>query len=57
MTTIEGNKLIDEFMGLEIITDGISLFDTNYKALEKYNESWDSLMPVVELTGITSSSS
>jgi hypothetical protein len=42
------NVLIAEFMGLTIITDGISLFDSDYKALKKYNESWDSLMPVVE---------
>jgi hypothetical protein len=40
--------LIGEFMGLTIITDGISLFDSDYKALKKYNESWDCLMPVVE---------
>ena len=45
---LEGNKLIAEFMGLEIITDGISWFDTSYKPLGKYNSSWDWIMPVVE---------
>lgn len=45
---IESNKLIAEFLGLNIITDGISLFDTNYKPLAKYHESWNDLMPVVE---------
>lgn len=45
---LEGNKLIAEFLGLTIITDGISLFDANYKQLAKYNESWNDLMPVVE---------
>jgi hypothetical protein len=49
MKTIETqNKMIAEFMGLEIITDGISLFDTTYKPLKKYHASWDCLMPVVE---------
>lgn len=43
-----GNKLIAEWLGLTIITDGISLFDTNYKPLAKYQESWNDLMPVVE---------
>lgn len=45
---LEGNKLIAEFMGLEIITDGISWFDTNYKSLGNYDSSWDLLIPVVE---------
>ena len=45
---LDGNKLIAQFLGLTIITDGISLFDTNYKQLVKYNESWNDLMPVVE---------
>ena len=45
---IEGNKLITQFLGLTIITDGISLFDTNYKPLAKYHESWNDLMSVVE---------
>ena len=45
---LEGNKLIAEFMGLEIITDGISWFDTNYKSLGNYDSSWDWLMPAVE---------
>lgn len=44
----ENNKLIAQFLGLTIITDGISLFDTNYKSLAKYHESWNDLMPVVE---------
>lgn len=42
------NILIAEFMGLTIITDDISLFDTNYKPLGKYDESWDLLMTVIE---------
>ena len=45
---LQGNKLIAEFMGLEIITDGISWFDTNYKSLGNYDSSWDWLMPAVE---------
>lgn len=45
---LENNKLIAEFLGLTITTDGISLFDTNYKPLAKYHESWNDLMPVVE---------
>jgi hypothetical protein len=48
IVTKTDNVLIAEFMGLTIITDGISLFDSDYKALKKYNESWDCLMPVVE---------
>lgn len=44
----ENNKLIAQFLGLTIITDGISLFDINYKPLAKYHESWNDLMPVVE---------
>jgi hypothetical protein len=45
---ILNNVLIAEFMGLTIITDDISMFDSDYKALKKYNESWDCLMPVVK---------
>ena len=45
---LEGNKLLAEFMGKKIITDGISWFDTYYNALPRYDLSWDSLMPVVE---------
>lgn len=48
MNTTENNKLIAEFMGLVIITDGISLFDTNYKPLKHYHSSWDWLMPVID---------
>lgn len=45
---IKGNILIAEFMGLKIITDEISFFDTDYKPLKKYDSDWNSLMPVVE---------
>ena len=45
--TQKDNKLIAEFMGLDIITDGISLFDTTFKSLKKYNEDWNELMPVI----------
>jgi hypothetical protein len=45
--TIENNKLISEFMGLTIITDEISFFDTNYKPLKKYHTDWNCLMEVV----------
>jgi hypothetical protein len=48
MNTTENNKLIAEFMGLKIITDGISFFDTNYKALKRYDTDWNWLMEVVE---------
>lgn len=43
----EHNKLIAKFMDLEIITDGISFFDTSYKPLKHYHSSWNDLMPVV----------
>jgi len=46
--TTENNKLIAEFMGLTIITDSISYFDTNYKALKNYHSDWNWLMEVVE---------
>ena len=42
------DKTIGEFMGLTIISDGISLFDTNYNALPNYRE-WNNLMPVLEM--------
>ena len=42
------NKLIAEFIGLTIITDNISYFDTNYKALKNYHSDWNWLMQVVE---------
>lgn len=45
---LESNKLISEFMDLEIISDGISWFDTNYRPLGSYHSSWEWLMPVVE---------
>lgn len=46
-TFIENNKLIAEFMGLTIITDGINYFDTDYKPLKNYQSNWSDLMPVV----------
>jgi hypothetical protein len=42
------NKIIAQFLGLTIITDGISFFDTNYKPLANYHENWNDLMPVVD---------
>jgi hypothetical protein len=42
------NELIAKFMGITIITDGISLFDTDFKPLKDYDKSWDYLMLVVE---------
>lgn len=44
----ENNKLIAEFMDLKIQTDGISWFDENFNALKRYDNDWNSLMPVVE---------
>jgi hypothetical protein len=43
---MENNKLIAEFMGREIHTDGIGWFDENFKVF-KYDD-WNNLMPVVE---------
>jgi hypothetical protein len=48
---LEDDKLIAKFMGLEIITDSISWFDTSYKPLAKYSESWNHLMPVITKIG------
>lgn len=45
---IENNKLIAEFMGLKMYTDGISWFDKSFNSLKKYHKSWDWLMPVIE---------
>ena len=49
---MKDNKLIAEFMGLELTTDGISdLYytkDKRLKQIENYHASWDWLMPVVE---------
>lgn len=46
--TLESNKLIAEFEGLKIITDGISWFDTFFKPLKFYNKSWNDLIPMIE---------
>ena len=48
METTAKNKIISKFMGLTIITDGISYFDTNYKPLKKYHLDWNDLMQVIE---------
>jgi hypothetical protein len=45
---LEYNKECALFMGLAIITDGISFFDTNYKALKRYDFDWNAIMEVVE---------
>ena len=52
MDTIEKNKLIAEFMGLEIVNADIILYELNGIAYPinklQYHTSWDWLMPVVE---------
>lgn len=45
---LNGNKLIAEFMGKTISTDGISWFDENFRSINNYHKFWDVLMPVVE---------
>lgn len=50
----ETNKLVAAFMGLTIITDGISFFDTDYKAMKQYHKDWSNLMEVVEKIETTS---
>jgi len=54
---IANNKLIAEFMGMEVIYDGISYFFyyTDKKGIERvtqinnlYNDSWEWMMPVIE---------
>ncbi|PCI96606.1 MAG: hypothetical protein COB15_09470 [Flavobacteriales bacterium] len=46
MSTEKNNILIAEFMGREVHTDGISLFDKEFKTI-RYHD-WNQLMPVVE---------
>lgn len=46
--TTENNKIIAEFMGLTIITDSISYFDTTFKPLKKYHSDWSKLMEVID---------
>src|SRR5690606_9199971 len=48
MNTTENNKKLAEFLGLTIITDGISYFDKYFKHLKDYDKYWNSLMEVAE---------
>lgn len=45
---MENNRSIAEFMGLTIITDNISYFDTDYKPMKSYQSDWKALIPVIE---------
>ena len=52
MSQIENNKLIAEFMGLEIVNADIILYELNGIAYPinklQYHTSWDWLMPVLK---------
>jgi len=52
MNTTENNKLIAEFLGLKLTTDGIqSLYydkENHLKAMPKFHSDWNLLMEVVE---------
>jgi hypothetical protein len=52
MNTTENNKLLAEFMGLKLTTDGISQLyyteDGGLKQIPKFNTDWNPLMELVE---------